>query len=126
MPRKSTTYLIKRQEYSEKAGRLHGRPWVWKHVATVRSAPPRDEDSFLNWLWHIVKEQPGTYLVLRTQAEGDSAGFHPVWMGTIDFDHLSTQRRYPQVKSHPGLPISRQLFSKRVEQRVRFRKHKRR
>lgn len=116
-------YIIYRQEYSQLAQKLHGNPIVWPVVAKIRQSPPRDEVSFRVWLWNLVKQHgPGTYRIVRTHSEGERRGFHPVFYGYVGEDFISLERRYTQFKSHPGLPLSRQLYYKPSKRRVRFRR----
>ena len=106
-------YIIFKQEFSQTAGAKHGSPLVWKPVATESHSPPRDETSFHTWLWNLVKKYgSGTYRIVRTQAENERAGFHPVFYGYVDESYLEVQRSYSDYKSHPNLPASRQAFFK--------------
>jgi hypothetical protein len=117
------TYIISKQDYSEKALRYYGNPIVWRTVAKTRLKPPQDEQGFHDWLWHLVKKYgSGYYAVTRTQAKGEGRGFHPVFFGYVDEYHLVVKKRYSEVKSHPRLPPSRQLYFKGTKERKRFRK----
>jgi len=119
-------YIVYRQEYSQLAQKLHGNPIVWPIVRKIRQSPPRDEVSFRVWLWEIVKGHgPGIYRVVRNQADGERAGFHPVFYGYVDEEHIDVQRRYPEYTSHPGLPPSRQLYYKSVQTRKKFYRRRR-
>lgn len=107
------SYIVYRQEYSQKAQLRHGSPFVWRPIAKIRQSPPRDEISFQTWLWNLVKKHgAGVYRIVRTQAEGERAGFHPVFYGYVDETYLEVQRGYTDYKSHPNLPPSRQAFFK--------------
>jgi len=122
-----TSFIIFKQVYSEKAQRMHGNPMTWRPVARLRQAPPRDESSFHKWLWDLVsKFGEGVYRIVRTHAKGERRGFHGVWLGWIDAEHVTVDRRYPEYKSHPGVPMSRQLFFKKVTERSKFYKKRRR
>jgi hypothetical protein len=106
-------YIIFRQEISLIARAKHGCPYVWKPIATENHSPPRDESSFHTWLWNLVKKHgSGVYRIVRNQAEGERAGFHPVFYGYVDESYLEVQRSYSDYKSHPNLPASRQAFFK--------------
>ena len=106
-------YIILRQEFSQAAAAKHGSPFVWKPVAKETHSPPRDETSFHQWLWGLVKKYgPGVYRIIRNQAEGERAGFHPVFYGYVDESYLEVRRGYVDYKSHPNLPASRQAFFK--------------
>jgi len=84
--------------------------------------PPQDETSFRLWLWQLVKEKgPGKYAVTRTQVKGERRGFHPIGFYAIDERELIVLKRYSEVKSHPGLPSSRQVWHKGTLQRECFR-----
>ena len=86
---------------------------MWKPIATSHHSPPRDETSFRTWLWGLVKNfGPGIYRIVRSQAEGERAGFHPVFYGYVDETYMEVQRSYSDYKSHPNLPASRQAFFK--------------
>lgn len=118
------TYIVYRQEYSEKAGRIYGNPYVWPPVAKTRLRPPSDEAGFRSWLWHLIKDYgAGVYFVNRTGGKNERRGFHPLGYFYVDRDHIIVKRRHPEFKSHAGLPPSRQLYFKRQEERTRFRKH---
>lgn len=118
-----TTYLIYKQEYSEKAMRMHGYPYTWHLVRKIRQRPPSSEVEFHKWLWNLVKEYgAGIYRIVRTQNKGERKGFHGVWLGYIDRDYINIDRRYSQYKGIPSVPPSRDLWFKRPKERVRFRK----
>lgn len=119
-------YIVFRQDYSQLAQKLHGNPIVWPVVAKIRQRPPVDEVGFRAWLWDLVKNHgPGIYRVVRTQSDGERAGFHPVFYGYVSGDYIDVQRRYSQFKSHPGLSSSRQLYYKTPERRVKFHRKRR-
>lgn len=112
-PPSRSTYIVYRQEHSQTALAKHGSPFVWKPIVRSRHSPPRDETSFRTWLWDLVKKfGPGIYRIVRSQAEGERAGFHPVFYGYVDETYLEVQRSYSDYKSHPNLPASRQVFFK--------------
>lgn len=114
-------YIIYRQDYSQLAQKLYGNPIVWPVVTKIRQSPPRDEVSFRVWLWQLVKNYgPGIYRVVRTQYWEERAGFHPVFYGYVDEEHIDVQRRYTEFTSHPGLPPSRQLYYKAQKHRMKF------
>lgn len=116
------TWLVSRQDYSELAMRIYGNGTVWRNVAKTRLKPPQDEESFRKWLWHLVKGHGlGYYAVTRTQERSEKRGFHPVGFFYIDENHLVIKKKYSEVKSHAGLPPSRQLWYKRTQERKRFR-----
>ena len=103
--------------------KYYGSPIVWKCVNKTKLKPPQDEQGFHSWLWHLIKGHgPGYYAVTRTQAKGEGRGFHPVFFGYVDENHLVIKKRYSEVKSHPGLPASRQMWYKGTKERQRFRK----
>lgn len=121
----SPVFIIYRQEYSQVAQKLHGNPVVWPVVAKIRQKPPIDEVSFRTWLWNLVKNHgAGVYRIVRTQADGERAGFHPVFYGYVDEQYIDVQRRYSEYKSHPNLPSSRQLYYKTPKRRLRFHRHR--
>jgi len=95
---------------------------VWKNKAKTKLRPPQDEKSFYEWLWQLVKEfGPGDYAVVRTQVKGEKRGFHAVGFYSIDGERLIVLKRFPDVKSHPGLPSSRQVWHKGTLERKRLR-----
>jgi len=118
------TYIIYRKEYSEKAMKFYGNGWTWIPVAKTKLRPPSDEIGFHLWLWDLIKDKgPGDYRISRTATDGERKGFHPVWLGSIDQLHLTTDRRYTQFKGIPSLPPSRDLYFKRPRGRTRFSKY---
>jgi len=82
-------------------------------------------------LWALVKDArndkgefiggAGEYTVTRTQTERERRGFHPIGRYSIDEREIIVLKRYPEVKSHPGLPASRQVWHKGTIDRQRFR-----
>jgi len=122
------TYIISKREFSEKALRFYGSGWVWITVAVTKQRPPSDEVGFSTWLWQIVRNAPnghggeGEYKIVRTAVEGERRGWHPVWRGYVDGDHINTLKRYTEFRGIPTLPPSRDLFFKRPEERTRFKK----
>jgi len=73
-------------------------------------------------LWQLIKEKgPGEYAVTRTQNHGERRGFQPIGLYSIDERQLIVLKRYSEVKSHPGLPSSRQVWHKGTLQRQRLR-----
>lgn len=116
------TFCINKREYSEKAQKYYGSPYVWKNKAKTKLRPPQDEKSFREWLWHLIKEfGPGDYAVVRTQVKGERRGFHPIGLYSINADRMIVLKRYSEVKSHPGLPASRQVWHKGTLERKRLR-----
>ncbi len=69
----------------------------------------------------VKNEGPGEYYVVRTQEKGESRGFHSVGFYSIDGFELIVLKRFREVKSHPGLPPSRQLWHKGTVERKRLR-----
>jgi len=119
-----STYIVYRKEYNEKAMRFYGCGWTWVPVVKTPLRPPSDEKGFFLWLWELIKDKgAGDYRISRTAVHGERKGFHPVWMGSIDQDHLTTQRRYTDVKGIPSLPPSRDLYFKSQTGRTRFSKY---
>jgi hypothetical protein len=117
-----TTFIVTKRDYSEKAQRTYGSPIVWRFIAKTRLRPPQDETGFRLWLWQLIKEHgPGDYAVTRTQQKGERRGFHPIGLYSIDENQIIVLKRYPEVKSHPGLPASRQLWHKGTIRRKRLR-----
>ena len=94
--------------------------------------PPQDETGFRLWLWQLVKDAgkdedgkekggPGDYAVTRTQNTSERRGFHPIGLYSIDDHSLTVLKRYSEVKSHPGLPPSRQVWHKGTIERQKLR-----
>lgn len=118
-----TTYIIYKQEYSEKALRLHGDPNIWIPVRRVRQRPPSSQVEFHKWLWSLVKDKgAGIYRINRTQVAGERKGWHPLWLGYIDENYIDIDRRYSQYRGVPNVPPSRDLWFKATHERKRFRK----
>lgn len=121
------TYIIYRKEYSEKAMKFYGNGWTWIPVAKTKLRPPSDEKGFYLWLWELIKDKgTGDYRISRTAVHNERRGFHPVWMGSIDQERLTTKRRYTEAKGIPSLPPSRDLYFKHQQERTRFSKYRRR
>lgn len=127
------TYIISKREYSEKALRYYGWGWVWKTVVTTKQRPPSDEMGFKTWLWQMVRNPPnngvggpGEYKIVRTAVKGERRGWHPVWRGYVDADHLVTYKKYTEFKGIgiPSLPPSRDLWFKKRRERTRFSRYK--
>jgi len=119
-----STYIIHRKEFSEVAFKKYGNGWIWRFIISIRQRPPSSEVELHCWLWNLVKKWgAGHYKMMRTQAKGEKAGFHPCWLGYVDQDYMSVDRRYTQYKGIPSLPHSRDLFFKRSKkERTRFSK----
>lgn len=126
------TFIISKRGYSEKALKYYGCGWVWSTCCVIRQRPPSDEQGFRIWLWGSVgnlpngKGGPGEYKIVRSQVVGEKRGWHPVWRGYVDQDHLVTYKRYTEYRGVPSLPPSRDLWYKRPKERTRFSKYKRR
>lgn len=95
---------------------------MWRTIGKTRLKPPQDREGFHSWLLQFTKGIPGYYAVTRTQAKGESRGFHPCFFGYVDGECVVVEKRYSEVKSHPHLPQSRQLYFKGTRERERFRK----
>ena len=107
-------FIIYKQVYSRSAELIHGAPAVWPPVVTTRLRPLRLEATFHDWLWRLVGPfGEGWYRINRTQADGESAGFHPVWYGYITGDSVDTKKFYPGVKGLPGVKGFNDLWFKR-------------
>jgi len=125
------TFIVTKRGYSEKAQKYYGSPIVWKFIIKTQLRPPQDETGFRLWLWQLVKDVKngkgenvggsGDYAVVRTQVSGERRGFHPIGLYSIDEIQIIVLKRYSEVKSHPGLPASRQVWHKGTLQRQRFR-----
>ena len=125
--RSALTMIIFKQEYSEKAARLHGSPEIWRVVGKTRLRPPSDEDGFRNWLLQLVgKYGAGEYRIIRNQELGERAGWHAVWMGYLDEDYIRTDRSYPDIKAIANVPQSRQPWFKKQREFGKFRRRGRR
>jgi len=116
-----TTYVIKKQMFSEKALRRMGNGNVWKPVVKTKVRPPTDECGFHDWLWMLIsKYGEGVYHIIRNQEKGETAGFKPVCLCNINKNSIIIERGYSQIKSHPGFSARRQAYFKNVWNRSRF------
>ena len=117
----TTTYIIKKQEFSEKAYRRMGNGNVWIPITKTKNRSPTDEKGFHEWLLSLVGNYgPGTYHIIRTHSTGESRGFKPVCLCDIDKERIFIRRGYTSIKSNPGFGPTRQAFFKNVPSRRRF------
>jgi len=116
-----TTYVITKKTFSEKALRKLGHGFVWKPVTKTKVRPPTDERGFHDWLWMLVSDfGNGTYHIVRNQEKGESAGFKPICLCSIDENSIFIERGYNQIKSHPYFGARRQAYFKNVRDHSRF------
>ena len=108
------TYIIKKQYQSNKALKRMGNENIWKPIVTTKLRPPIDELGFHSWLWNFVSSYgAGKYHIIRTHAKGEKRGFKNVCLCFINSTDISIERRYGQIKSHPGFGPRRQAYFKR-------------
>jgi len=82
-------YVVSYKQYSERAGRYKGHPFVWLGNHTYRGRIPNDRASFLAWLKGVFSQdgiREGIFKILRHQMKGESAGCKCVAYGTFNFD----------------------------------------
>jgi len=111
-----TCYIVSYKEYSQKAGKYHGYPWVWKGHAKFRGRLPNDERAFHMWLMGLLRPfgvTHGVFKVIRHQAHGESPGFKCVAYGAFDEDHVKIERFTERLsgdehKAYPNIPWSRE------------------
>jgi len=120
-----STYLIEREPTPEEAARPDGRR-KWPTIAVLQMHPPTDRwafDRFMRRHPQIRAWIPGRFMLIRTQALGESPGYHPVAM--VYLDELPGEsyivRKYGEVRGVPSLPPSRDFLFKRAH-RTRFRR----
>ena len=94
---------------------------VYKPIASVPRDPPLSERGFIEWLKRHAKwnGKNSRYFINRNQAEGESAGLHPVVLCEIhENGGLEIKKSYSGIRGVPG--AKRDLWFKAGGGRRRF------
>ena len=96
------TYFMTKSTYSERVKRVD-QPWVWKPKNIIITTIPITKIGWTNLTNRIHRKHgQGTYMILRSQFEGESNGWKPVCYFSIDHHKKCTiQKRYTQFRANP-------------------------